>query len=252
MRRAPLVTANWKMHGTLAEAVPLATAIVNGVRRIGGVGVVLCPPFTALARVGELLGGSSVALGAQDCHWEIRGAFTGEVSPGMLVELGVRYVLVGHSERRHLFGETNERCLLKVKAALAHGLTPILCVGESFDQREHGETWDVIEGQLQGGLEEIDGPVVIAYEPVWAIGTGVHATPAQAVEVHAAIRRWLGEAWGKERAAAARILYGGSIKPENFLALIGEDEIDGGLVGGASLDAGSFVRLVELAAETVS
>ena len=240
------------MHGTLAEAVPLVSRVREGARRIGGVEVVLCPPFTALARVGELMGGSSLVLGAQNCHWQTRGAFTGEVSPGMLVELGCRYVLVGHSERRHLFGETDERYLLKVKAALAHGLTPVLCVGESFDQREHGETWDVVEGQLKGGLQGIDGPVVIAYEPVWAIGTRVNATPAQAVEVHAAIRRWLGEVWGKERATATRILYGGSIRPENFAALIGEEEIDGGLVGGASLDAQSFVQLVELAAQSGS
>jgi len=246
--RPPLVLANWKMHGTLAEAGPLASRVLEGVRRVAGVEVVLCPPFTALGRVGELLRGSSVALGAQDCHWETRGAFTGEVSAAMLAELGCRYVLVGHSERRRLFGETDERCRLKVEATLAQGLIPVLCVGESLEQRERGQTWSVVEAQLEKSLRGIDGPVVIAYEPVWAIGSGVNATPVQAAEVHAAIRRWGGEAWSKERAAQPRILYGGSIKPENFAALIGEDEIDGGLVGGASLDAASFIRLVELAA----
>ena len=252
MNRVPLLLANWKMHGTLAEAVPLASQVRDGVRGIEGVEVALCPPFTALGVVAKLLRSSSVFLGAQDCHWETRGPFTGEVSPGMLAEVGCRYVLVGHSERRQFFGETNERCLRKVRAALQHGLTPVLCVGESFDQREHGETWEVVESQLQEGLQGIEGPVVIAYEPIWAVGTGVNATPAQAVEVHGRIRRWLGEVWGKEGAAATRIIYGGSIKPENFGALIGEEEIDGGLVGGASLDAGSFVRLVELAARIVT
>jgi triosephosphate isomerase len=246
------VIANWKMHGTLAEAIPLASRVLDGMRRVAGVEVVLCPPFTALGRVGELLRGSSLALGAQDCHWATRGAFTGEVSPGMLAELGCRYVLVGHSERRQLFGETDEHCRLKVEAALAHGLIPVLCVGERLEQRERGDARSVVEGQLEKGLRGVEGPVVIAYEPVWAIGTGVNATPAQAAEVHAAIRRWISEAWSKERAAQTRLLYGGSIKPENFAPLIGEDEIDGGLVGGASLDAASFLRLVEVAAQTLS
>jgi len=246
--RTPLVVANWKMHGTCAEARTLALGVREGLRGVEGVEVVLCPPFTALAAVGGVLAGSRVGLGAQDAHWEASGAFTGAVSPAMLVELGCRFVILGHSERRQHFGESDETVNRKVRAALAHGLTPILCVGEREAERERGATFAVVETQLRGGLAGLGAAevarVVLAYEPVWAIGTGRNAIPEQAAEVHAFLRGLLGEAASKEVAQAARILYGGSVKPDNIGALIAEPEIDGGLVGGASLRAPEFLAIV--------
>ncbi|OLC12710.1 MAG: triose-phosphate isomerase [Candidatus Rokubacteria bacterium 13_1_40CM_69_27] len=246
--RTPLVMGNWKMHGTLAEARTLATAIRDGLKRPRGVEVVVCPPFTALAAVGEILAGSPIRLGAQNCHWEASGAYTGEVSPAMLAELGCRYVLVGHSERRRELGETDQRISLKVQAALAHGLTPVLCVGETADERRQGLTFTTVEGQLRAGragmMPDAVGKIVLAYEPVWAIGTGVNATPAQAAEVHGYLRGLLSELTSKETAQTIRILYGGSVKADNADALAAEPEIDGALVGGASLNAPGFIAIV--------
>lgn len=250
--RLPLVVANWKMHGTVVEGRALAGQVRDGFKRSRGVEVVLCPPFTALAAVAETLAGSAVGLGAQNCHWETSGAFTGEVSPAMLAEFGCRLVILGHSERRQRFGETDTQVNLKVRAALAHGLTPLLCVGESAPERSQGWTFNTVEGQLRAGLAglppEAVGRCLVAYEPIWAIGTGVNATPAQASEVHGYLRGLLSELASKEIAQTVRILYGGSVKPDNAGDLMREPEIDGALVGGASLQAATFLGIVKKAA----
>jgi triosephosphate isomerase len=247
--RMPLCVANWKMYGTLAEARPLATGVRDGLRRAKDVEVVLCPPFTALSAVGEILAGGSVALGAQNCHPEPSGAHTGEIAPPMLAELGCRYVILGHSERRRELGETDELINRKLRAVLAHGLTPILCVGETAEERRQGLTFTTVEGQLRAGLAEVSletmAGVVLAYEPVWAIGTGANATPGQAAEVHGYLRGLLSELASKDAASAIRIVYGGSVKPENAELLAAEAEIDGALVGGASLNAQGFVTIVK-------
>ena len=247
--RTPLCVANWKMHGTLAEARPLAMGVRDGLRRVKDVEVVLCPPFTALAAVAEVLAGSALKLGAQNCHPETSGAHTGEIAPPMLSELGCRYVILGHSERRHEMGETDELINRKVRSALSHGLIPILCVGETAEERRQGLTFTTVEGQLRAGLAEVAaealGGVILAYEPVWAIGTGVNATPSQAGEVHGYVRGLLSELVSKETAGAIRILYGGSVKAENAEALAAEPEIDGALVGGASLNAQAFITIVK-------
>ena len=250
--RTPLVIGNWKMNGTLAEARSLAASVRDGLKRPGRVEVVVCPPFTALAAVGEVLAGSPIVLGAQNCHPDASGAHTGEIAPPMLVELGCRFVLCGHSERRHELGETDEQINKKVGAALRHGLTPVLCMGETAEERRQGLTFTTVEGQLRAGLAGLDGTAllkcVLAYEPVWAIGTGVNATPAQAAEVHGYLRGLVSEIGSKETAQSIRILYGGSAKPENIDALLAEQDIDGGLVGGASLSAPSFIAIVRKAA----
>ena len=247
--RMPLCVANWKMFGTLAEARPLATGVRDGLRRLKDAEVVLCPPFTALSTVADILAGSPLKLGAQNCHPDPTGAHTGEIAPPMLTELGCRYVILGHSERRREMGETDALVNLKVRAALSHGLTPILCVGETADERRQGLTFTTVEGQLRAGLAEVAAEaiagVVLAYEPVWAIGTGANATPAQAGEVHGYLRGLLSELGSKETAAAIRIVYGGSVKPENAEALAAEPEIDGALVGGASLNVQGFVTIVK-------
>jgi triosephosphate isomerase len=254
--RTPLVIGNWKMQGTLAEARPLATAVRDGLRRSRGTDVVICPPFTALAAVAEILKDSSVRLGAQNCHYETAGAHTGEISPPMLTELGCRYVLVGHSERRKELGETDEMINRKVKAALAHGLTPVFCVGETAEERRQGLTFTTVEGQLRAGLAGIAPESIVrsvlAYEPVWAIGTGVNATPGQAEEVHGYLRGLLSELISKEMSQQIAILYGGSVKPENAEALLAEPEIDGALVGGASLNAQHFIGIAKKAARAGS
>jgi len=252
--RMPLCVANWKMHGTLAEARPLATGVRDGLRRVKGVEVVLCPPFTALAAVGEILAGSPLALGAQNCHPEPSGPHTGDIAPPMLAELGCRYVILGHSERRRETGETDELINRKVRSALSHGLTPILCVGETAGERRQGLTFTTVEGQLRAGLAEVAadavGRVLLAYEPVWAIGTGANATPGQAGEVHGYLRGLLTELASKETAGAMRIVYGGSVKPENAEELAAEPEIDGALVGGASLNVQGFVTIVKKTAHS--
>ena len=250
--RTPMVVANWKMHGRLAEARELAQAVRDGLKRPRGVEVAICPPFTALAAVAEVLAGSPLMLGAQNCHWEKSGAFTGEVSPAMLAELGCRLVVLGHSERRHISRETDEEIRRKVAAALRHRLQPVLCVGETAEERRQGLTFTVVEGQLRAGLaglpvEDLVG-CTIAYEPVWAIGTGLTATPSQASEVHGYLRGLLSELGSKESAQAVRILYGGSVKPDNAGLFAQEPEIDGALVGGASLQAASFITIAKKSA----
>jgi len=249
--RTPLVIGNWKMNGTLAEARPLATSLRDGLKRPGRVEVAVCPPFTALMAVGEILAGSPIALGAQNVHPEASGAHTGEIAPPMLVELGCRFVLCGHSERRQELGETDEQVNRKV-AAIRHGLTPVLCMGETGEERRQGLTFTTVEGQLRAGLAGLDGAsltkCVLAYEPIWAIGTGVNATPAQASEVHGYLRGLVSEIGSKEIAQSMRILYGGSAKAENIDGLLAEQDIDGGLVGGASLSAPGFIAIVRKAA----
>jgi triosephosphate isomerase len=250
--RVPLVVANWKMHGGLAEAKELAQAVRDGLKRPRGVEVALCPPFTALGPVAAILAGSPILLGAQNCHWEPRGAFTGEVSAEMLAEAGCRLVIVGHSERRHLLRESDEEISRKVSACLRAGLVPLLCVGESADERRQGLTFTVVEGQLRaawGGLSPADiGRCALGYEPLWAIGTGVTATPAQAAEVHGYLRGLVSQLASKEVSQAMRIVYGGSVKPDNAAELAQEAEIDGALVGGASLQAAGFISIVRNAA----
>lgn len=244
--RVPLIVGNWKMHGLIPEARSLAAAVHAGVQGLEGREVAVAPPFTALAAVHEVLKDSTVALGAQNMHWEERGAFTGEISPLMLREAGCQFVILGHSERRQYFGESDAMIEQKVRAALAHGLTPIVCVGETLAERESGRTLEVVSAQVQRTLLSLDpaaiARVVVAYEPVWAIGTGRVATPQQAQEVHFWIRKLLYEKAG-EVAAQVRILYGGSVKPDNIDDLMHEPDIDGALVGGASLDAHAFVRI---------
>jgi len=251
--RTRLVIGNWKMWGTLAEARPLATAVRDGLKRLKEPDVAVAPPFTALPAVGEILTGSPLALAAQTCHHEPTGAHTGEISLPMLAELGCRYVILGHSERRREIGETDDQINLRVKATLAAGLIPVLCVGETGEERRQGLTFTTVEGQLRAGLAGVDaaglGSVVLAYEPVWAIGTGVNATPAQATEVHGYLRGLLSELSAKETAQNVRILYGGSVKADNVDALMTEPEIDGALVGGASLAAPSFISIVKKAAQ---
>jgi triosephosphate isomerase len=250
--RVPLIAGNWKMHGTLREAADLAGGILKQLEGLEGVEVVVCPPFPYLFRVREVLDGSKVALGAQDCHWDEKGAYTGEVSPMMLKETGCRYVLLGHSERRHIIGESNDQIGRKVKATLAHGLTPILCVGELLEERSMGVTYEVIDRQLSKGLGGLPAAeaagLVLAYEPVWAIGTGKTATPRQASEVHRYVRKELSKMFGEATARNIRILYGGSVKPDNIKDLMAEEDIDGALVGGASLDPATFAAIVRSAA----
>ena len=248
-KRGPFVAGNWKMHLKLGEAAALARGIAEAGPGTGGSTVVLIPPFTSLAAVGGAIAGSDVRLGAQDLYWEDQGAFTGEISGPMLADAGCAYVLVGHSERRQLFGETDETVQRKTRAALKAGLSPIVCVGEVLAERDGGRTLERVDDQLARGLGGISGEdmarVVIAYEPVWAIGTGRTASPGQAEEVHAHIRRRLGESYGIDAASCAIILYGGSVKPANSYPLFQEKDIDGFLVGGASLDAGGFVAIVK-------
>jgi triosephosphate isomerase (TIM) len=250
--RTPLVVGNWKMHGGIALARELASGVRDGLKRPRGVEVALCPPFTSLPAVAEVLKGSPIGWGAQNCHWEDQGAFTGEIAPGMLVELGCRLVILGHSERRSLFRETDEEINRKVTAALRHGLQPLLCVGETAEERRQGLTFTVVEGQLRAGWAGLAADQIarsiLAYEPVWAIGTGVNATPAQAAEVHGYLRGIVSELASKETAQSLRILYGGSVKADNAGALIQEPDIDGALVGGASLQAQNFITIAKKSA----
>ena len=247
--RTPLVIGNWKMYGLQAEARALASAVRDGLKRKVAATVALCPPFTALSAVAETLAGSAIALGAQTCHHEASGAHTGEIAVPMLKELGCRYVLVGHSERRKEIGETDAQISRKVQAVLAHDLTPVLCVGETAEERRQGLTFTTVEGQLRAGLAGIPADrvarLVLAYEPVWAIGTGATATPSQAAEVHGYLRGLVSELSSKETALGISILYGGSVKGDNAQSLLAEQEIDGALVGGASLKAPEFVAIVK-------
>jgi triosephosphate isomerase len=249
MPRTPLIAGNWKMYKTADEARTLGAEVRDAAGGAEGVDVLVCPPFTALPAVAEELAGSSVLLGAQNVFYEESGAFTGEISPPMLAALGVVYVIVGHSERRQYFGDTDEIVNKKVRAALAHGLKPILCLGEKLEEREAGEGWkDLIRSRLSSGLEGVSAAemarVTVAYEPVWAIGTGKTATPAMAAEAHGLLRNAVAAKFGADVAARLRILYGGSVKPDNVKDLMAEEEIDGALVGGASLKAETFAPLI--------
>lgn len=249
MARRPVIAGNWKMHGTVGETTTLVHALRE---RLGdasiGPEVIVAPPFTSLGAAAEALRGSPIELAAQNVHWEPMGAFTGEVSAAMLLEAGCRAAIVGHSERRRLFGETDERVNARSRAALAAGLRAIVCVGETLDEREAGRTFEVVGRQLRSALKDVEpaaiGAVCIAYEPVWAIGTGRTATPAQAEEAHREIRGIVEQVAGREAAKELRILYGGSVKADNIDALMAEPDVDGALVGGASLDADSFARIV--------
>jgi triosephosphate isomerase len=240
-----IVAGNWKMHNTIAESVALARAVKEGTAGLKTGEVVVAPPFTALKSVGDTLRGSNVALAAQNMYCEDKGAYTGEVAPLMLKDVGCTYVIIGHSERRKYFIESDETINLKVKKALATGLKPIVCVGETDGERNKGVTEAVVNRQVRGALAGIDklDNVVIAYEPVWAIGTGVVATPAQAEDVHDFIRRLLVEIYGCI-AADVRILYGGSVTKDNITELIAMEDIDGALVGGASLKADGFLGII--------
>jgi triosephosphate isomerase (TIM) len=246
--RKKIVAGNWKMNKTAHDAKALVAEIRAALGDFDAVECVLCPPFTSLWVVNEGIQGSPIALGAQNVHWEASGAYTGEISADMLKEKGCRYVIVGHSERRQYFGETDETVNRRARAALAAGLLPIVCVGETLAEREAGETFKVIERQIAAGLKDWTGAewdrLVIAYEPVWAIGTGRTATADQAQEVHAAIRAQLVQLAGAEAAERVRIQYGGSMKPDNAKELMSRKDIDGGLIGGAALQAASFVAIV--------
>ncbi|MDE3096614.1 MAG: triose-phosphate isomerase [Chloroflexota bacterium] len=248
MTRTPLIAGNWKMNLLRDDAIALARAVRERGDAVAGVETLVCPPYVFLHDVRRALEGSRILLGAQDFYWEEKGAFTGEVSVTQVAE-AASYAIIGHSERRQYFGETDETVNRKVRAALAHGLQPIMCVGETLDQRQGGETAEVLVRQVRGGLDGIDaGPrFVVAYEPVWAIGTGLAADAATAQEAIALIRRTLRELRGGT-ADAVRILYGGSVTPENTAELLAQPDIDGGLVGGASLKADAFSAIIEAAA----
>jgi len=247
-KRLPLLAGNWKMYKTASEAVTLVEALKKSCAGISDREILVCPPATALFAVKEVVKGSNIKLGSQNLHWEAQGAFTGELSGPMLKEAGCGYAVIGHSERRQYFAETDETVNKRMKAAFANGIVPIVCVGETLQERENGSAFKVVERQIKNGLAGIGGDdalrVVIAYEPVWAIGTGKTATPQQAQEIHAFIRGLLSEI-GKKMAEKVRILYGGSIKPDNVDTLMAQADIDGGLVGGASLKAEDFSRIVK-------
>ena len=246
--RKPVIAGNWKMYKTIAEAVEFIEKIKPVAAQATHCKVIVAPPFTALAAAATAAQGSKVSVAGQNCHWDKEGAHTGEVSTGMLLNAGCTHVIIGHSERRHDCGETDEQVNKKVKAALAAGLTPIVCVGETLAERENGETETVLERQFTGGLTGLTpaefSRIMVAYEPVWAIGTGRTSTPEMAAEAHRFLRGLACRQFGKAEADGLRILYGGSVKPENVGALMAQEEIDGALVGGASLKVDSFRALV--------
>jgi triosephosphate isomerase len=249
-RRKPFIAGNWKMNLNLRESVELVRAVADEARDLKGVDVLVAPPFTSIPRVKEAIGEDRIFLAAQNMHWEAHGAFTGEISPLMIVEAGCTHVILGHSERRSLFGETDEMIDRKAESAYKFGLTPIICIGETLEQREKDRTAEVIEGQLRGSLKNfrdkkaLPAATLLAYEPVWAIGTGRTATPEQAQEVHLQIRKWLAGEFGGNTAEEIRLLYGGSVKPDNIKDLMSMPDVDGVLVGGASLKTSSFVPIV--------
>jgi triosephosphate isomerase (EC 5.3.1.1) len=246
--RTPLIAGNWKMYKTVDEATLLVRELLAGLGELTDREAIVCPPFTALAAVAPLLADTPLGLGAQNLYPETQGAFTGEISPPMLVDIGCRYVIVGHSERRQYFGESDAFVNRKLRAALAHGLRPIVCVGESKPQRDAGQAEPIVTAQVRAALVDVTPEqmlnVVIAYEPIWAIGTGDTATPADAQAMHAAIRATLHDLYGAAIASAVRIQYGGSVKPDNIDELMAQPDIDGALVGGASLQAASFLRII--------
>jgi triosephosphate isomerase len=244
----PFIAGNWKMNKTVAEARDLVRELKVAIAGTEGVEVAIAPPFTALSAVHQELQGSAIHLAAQNLFWEEKGAYTGEVSPAMLKEVGCQYVIIGHSERRQFFGETDEMVNRRMKAALGLGLKPIFCIGETLREREEGKTFSVIERQVEGGLRDLGEnevkSVVAAYEPVWAIGTGKTATPQQAEEVHRFIRERIERICSRQIAEGVRIQYGGSVTPENIKGLMDQRDIDGALVGGASLKSETFAKIV--------
>jgi triosephosphate isomerase len=246
--RIPFVAGNWKMFKTVAETVKYVKEFRGLVKDFEDVEIVLAPPFTALHAAAEAARNSNVGIAAQDLHWEREGAFTGEISAGMIAETGAEYVVIGHSERRTLFGETDASVNRKLAAAFGGGLTPIVCIGETLDQRERNETFSVLDRQIRDGFDGVTSEqlvqLVIAYEPVWAIGTGRNATPAQAAEAHAHIRKRLQQWFGASSSELCRVVYGGSVKPENIADLASQTDVDGALVGGASLDVKAFFDIV--------
>jgi len=249
--RRKIIAGNWKLNNIVRDSLVLVEGLKPELTLVNDVEIVVCPVYTALESVGKALENSNIKLGAQDMYWEDQGAFTGEVSGMMLKDIGCKYVIIGHSERRQYFNETNERVNKKVKAALKWEIKPIMCVGETLEQREEGSTFDVIKDHVENGIagladkEMLD--VVIAYEPVWAIGTGKNATPEQAQEVHAYIRDLLKKQYGSAVSEEIIIQYGGSVKPENAAELMAQNDIDGALVGGASLKVDSFTKIVKAA-----
>lgn len=247
--RRPIIAGNWKMYKDVNEAIALVNAVKREVYDVNNVEIVVCPSFVALSDVNEMIGESNIKLGAQNCYWEAEGAFTGEVSMSMLTSAGCKYVIIGHSERRKHFGETDETVNRKIAAVIDAGISPIMCVGETLEEREQGITLDVVNTQIVKGLKEFDeaylGELVIAYEPVWAIGTGKTATPDQAQEVHAMMRNLLRELYSEFFSDSRRILYGGSVKPDNIESLMKASDIDGGLIGGASLKSGDFIDIIK-------
>ena len=246
--RRPLIAGNWKMYKTIPEAINLVNIIKAGVHKATDCDVVVCPTFTALAAVSEAIRESKIDLGAQDIFHETEGAFTGEISPIMLKDVGCRYVIIGHSERRQYFKETNELVNKKTIAALKYNLVPIVCVGETLEEREARKAFEVVKKQFDESFKNLKPDdierVVIAYEPVWAIGTGRTATPEQAEQMHSYIRRLLNEQYGEQIGERIKILYGGSVKPDNITQLMSKPNVDGALVGGASIKAESFIQIV--------
>lgn len=247
--RKPIIAGNWKMFKTIEESVKTVSELKPKVSNVKDRDIVICPVFTSLRSVCEAAKGSNIKIGAQDLYWEEKGAFTGEISAGQIKDTGCTYVIIGHSERRQFFHETNDTVGKKIHAALKSGLIPIVCVGELLAERESGKTFAVNEKQIREGLgtmsQEQAKAIVIAYEPVWAIGTGKVATPSQAEEVHIYIRKTVASMFGQETAEGIRILYGGSVKPENISELMSQSNIDGALVGGASLEAESFTKIIK-------
>jgi triosephosphate isomerase (TIM) len=249
-QRRPFMAGNWKMNLDRKESVELVKAVADQAPDPGRVDVLVAPPFTSVATVREAIGSAPILLAAQNMHWAPHGAYTGEVSPPMLVEAGCTHVILGHSERRSLFGETDEMIDRKAESAFKFGLTPIICIGETLEERDQDRTAEVVETQLRGSLRNfIDRKMLpvatlLAYEPVWAIGTGRTATPEQAQEVHDQIRKWLAEQFDRKTAETVRIIYGGSVKPDNIKELMSMPDVDGALVGGASLKASSFVPII--------
>ena len=239
------------MFKTINDGRDLVNSLKRELYDIEGIDTVICPPYTLLTYLADMLSFSNIMLGAQDVHWEDEGAYTGEISAKMLKDAGCHYVIIGHSERRQYFAETNETVNKKTRAALANGLVPIVCVGETLSEREEGKTFDIVKEHIQKGLSGFNTDeileIIIAYEPVWAIGTGKTATPEQAQEVHLFIRKLLSEQWTQVAADQIRIQYGGSVKPDNIAALMSQEDIDGALVGGASLNSDSFVSIVKKA-----
>ena len=253
--RKKIVAGNWKMNKTGAQAVEFARALKAKIENISKTEIIICPPYTALTALSEILKGTRAGIGAQNVHWEPSGAFTGEISVEMLEDAGCSHVLIGHSERRQFFGETNKTVNQRIKRTLTTNITPIVCIGETLEQREQGKTNDVVGSQVREGLAGLINDqvqrLILAYEPVWAIGTGVTATPEQAEEVHQFIRNLIIEMFSPQIAEGIHILYGGSMKPSNIKELVTQNNIDGGLIGGASLKVESFAEMIKISEELV-